>query len=132
MKSKVILFLLLFPLPAITAVAKCDSIANGRYQVEFETKGFEGFKLVIADGHFTKQFKNGTTAEGTLEWRSDCILILKEDSVVKEKLEQEIEAGLGVMCIQILKKKGRTTYFKTTRTANLNILINEGKLIRIK
>ena len=133
MKSGVILFFVFFSWPLVTAVAKCDSIANGRYKVEFETKGFEGFELLITDGQFTKLFKDGTSAKGTLEWRSDCIFILKADSgAAKEKLEEEIEAGLGVMCMQIVKKKGRTTFFKTTRAANLNIVINEGKLIKLK
>ena len=113
---------------------ECDKIGDGRYKVHFQTQGFEDYELVITNDQYTKILKDGSSRNGKLEWRENCILVLTDPSELKkqEPLVKKIEAGLGEQCIQLLRKKGKTFHFRTTRVANLNIVINEGKLIKLK
>jgi hypothetical protein len=125
------MFLMLLSLMSFSS-DECGYIGNGKYKMHFKTKGFEDCVLIISDNQFIKMFKDGSSKTGKLERRGDCILILVEvPDAKKGLLEQKIEEGLGKECIEVLKRRGRTTYFQTSRTANLNIFINGGKLIRI-
>lgn len=112
---------------------ECAKVGVGRYKVHFQTEGFEDYELIIANDQYTKILKDGSSKNGKLEWRDNCVLILIEPSEsTKESLEEKIEAGLGEQCMQMLRKKGKTIHFRTTRAANLNIVINEGKLIKLR
>lgn len=111
---------------------RCNKLGDGRYKVHFQTEGFDDYELIISNDKYTKILEDGSAKTGKLEWRQDCILILTDPSEPKDSLAEKIEAGLGNQCMQLLRKKGRAVYFRTTRLANLNIVINEGLLIRLK
>lgn len=111
---------------------RCDLLDDNTYKVHFKTKGFEDYELVISGTQFIKTLKDGSTRNGTLEWRGDCLLMMIDTLEKKEPVIEKIEAGLGEQCIQFLKRKGNSIDFRTTRTANLNIVINEGQFIKIK
>ncbi len=136
MKSRLITILVLIITPCLLLMSfdnSCDKIKDGRYRVHFQTEGFEDYELIVAKDQYTKILKNGSFEIGKLEWREDCILILIDQSgLKKDSLVEKIEEGLGIPCMRLLRKKRKTIYFRTTRTANLNILINEGKLTRLK
>src|SRR5258708_7676560 len=96
--------------------SQCDKLVDGRYKVHFQTQGFEDYELIITNDQYTKILKDGSSRNGKLEWRENCILILTNPSESKkEPLVEKMEAGLGEECIQLLRKKGKRISFKTTR-----------------
>jgi hypothetical protein len=124
--------LMMFPyFLTMSSNEKCDLLVNGKYKVHFQTKGFEDYELAILEEEYIKTLKDGSLIKGKLDWRAGCILILAEPETSKEPLLQKIDAGLGQQCMLLVKKKGKATYFRTTRTANLNIVINEGRFIKL-
>jgi hypothetical protein len=83
----------------------------------------------------TRILKDGSRQNGKLEWLGNCLLVFNDSSVIdtqNQSIEKKLIDGLGRPCMQFIRKKGKVIYFKTTRSANLNILINEGRLIKIK
>ena len=113
---------------------ECVKLEDGKYKVVFKTKGYSSFELIINNNHFTKTAKDGQLTRGIIEWKNDCIFIMS-DTLSENKgdsLAAKIENGLGKACIQLLGKKGKSIKFRTTRTANLNIVLNEGRFIKIE
>ena len=110
----------------------CKRLEDGKYKIKFKRFPESNFILRIDKNQFIKTDKNGQETKGTIEWTGDCYFVLSSDTVTMgNPVIEKIKLGLGNPCYELTKTKGRVTSFILTRSGNLSILIDEGKLKKI-
>lgn len=111
---------------------ECKKLEDGKYSVKFKRFPESNYILRIDKNQFTKTHKKGQEKKGTIEWSGDCYFVLSSDTVtVNNPVIEKIKLGLGNPCYELTKTKGRVTSFVLTRSGNLNILLDEGRLKKI-
>ncbi len=119
-------------LTSFTDTDDCKRLEDGKYKVKFKRLPESNYILSIDKNQFTRTDKKGKETKGTIEWTGDCYYVLSSDTVTLDNpVIEKIKLGLGVPSYELTKTKGRVTYFILTRSANLDIMLDEGKLIKI-
>lgn len=127
-----LLVLVTITLTSFSDTDDCKRLGDGKYKVRFKRFPKSNYILSIDKNQFTKTDKKGQETKGTIEWSGDCSFILSSDTVTLDNpLAEKIKLGLGVPSYELTKTKGRVTSFVLTRSANLNIMLDEGKLIKL-
>ncbi|MDH4092829.1 MAG: hypothetical protein OEV74_16810 [Cyclobacteriaceae bacterium] len=128
-----LLILVTIGLTSFTATDECKRLEDGKYKVHFKRFPKSNFTLQIDKNEFIRTDRNGNVTKGTIEWTSDCYFILSSDTTTADNLvAKQIKLGLGDPSYELTKTKGRVTLFVLTRSNNLNILIDEGKIKKLK
>ena len=121
---------------------ECGLLSNGEYKF-IETirnpqtsraQKFES-RLVIRDGSFSRNWNNGDSSIGKLEWIYDCtfkLRYLNRQNNDTSDFGKLLLKSFGVPCYEIKEKKGDTIKFRTTYTGNLHITTSEGLIIKIR
>jgi hypothetical protein len=124
--------LLTIVLTSFTYTDDCKRLGDGKYKVQFKRFPESNFVLLIDKNEFIKTDKGGQQTKGTIKWDGDCYFVLSSDTVTMgNPVMEKIKLGMGNPCYELTKTKGRVTSFRITRSGNLNILIDEGKLKKI-
>lgn len=116
-------------LTSFTDTDECKRLEDGKYKVQFKRFPESNFVLLINKNEFIRTDKGGRQTTGTIEWNGDCYFILSTDTVTMgNPVMEKIKLGMGNPCYELTKTRGRVTSFRITRSGNLSILIDYGKL----
>jgi len=112
-------------------------MADGEYEMKFDDRyssTYEGFKLKIDKDAYEKKFKSGVIVKGTLQrFSSNMYIFIDNTSGVAHKDTTELEKqlrGLGNQIVELKDLANDTMMFRTTFQANLNVIINEGIIVK--
>jgi hypothetical protein len=118
---------------SFTETEECKRLKDGKYKVQFKRFPKSNFTFQIDKNKFIRTDKSGNVTKGTIEWTSDCSFILSSDTTTADNnVTKQIKLGLGSPCYELTKTRGRVTSFVLTRSNNLNILIDEGKIKQLE
>jgi hypothetical protein len=88
---------------------------------------FENFTLKITGNRYEKKFSSDAVVKGQLERLSRTLYIFHDDGPVDTT---SVFYGLGDKVIELTSIQEDTTAFRTVFATNLNVILNEGIIIR--
>jgi hypothetical protein len=111
----------------------CNLLPNGFYKLEYISPFKVKSQIKIEKGRFFEYRENGDTIKGRMNWIYNCIFIFDYDNkaVDTNSIQKFLSKSFGPSCIELSKKSGDTTFFRTTFTGNLEIETNDGYFIKI-
>jgi len=118
-----------------TKSISCDKIENGKYQLKYKNSLLEDFVIIINGNQYTFNFKDGKILQGRIIWESDCLFAFTSMNKSEYELDSRLNGGrpsIQTPYIELLKRKGKVIFFRTTYLDNLSSTSNEGKLIKLK
>lgn len=93
---------------------------NGVYRVEYDKKyELQGYQFTFSDSVYVKKMKDAVTYKGKIEYEKYKVLIRKDKS------ENPIEIAANEIGKDTIK-------FSTKNKTDLSLVVNRGKLIKVK
>ncbi len=114
-------------------LSECEWPDDGKYTAEvLENDSLYIYELEIEQNSFTRTM-NGESSKGYIETIGDCIFYFNENvsnnlNIKDSTLTSLLFRSFGSPVMEIKKVQNDTIYFRTTRSKNLHITINEGVL----